>query len=81
MAEIIIDGKAVAAAVNAENARKCAELTEKYGCRPGLAVVLIGDDPASQVYVSSKVKKCGELGIYSKKSFFRKMRRRRRCSK
>jgi bifunctional protein folD len=67
MAEIIIDGKAVAAAVNAENARKCAELTEKYGCRPGLAVVLIGDDPASQVYVSSKVKKCGELGIYSEK--------------
>lgn len=68
MAEIIIDGKAVAAAVNAENARKCAELTEKYGNRPGLAVVLIGDDPASQVYVSSKVKKCGELGIYSEKT-------------
>ena len=67
MAEIIIDGKAVAAAVNAENARKCAELAEKYGCRPGLAVVLIGDDPASQVYVSSKVKKCEELGIYSEK--------------
>lgn len=67
MAEIIIDGKAVAAAVNAENARKCEELAKKYGSRPGLAVVLVGDDPASQVYVSSKVKKCGELGIYSEK--------------
>ena len=67
MAEIIIDGKAVAAAVNAENARKCEELAKKYGSRPGLAVVLVGDDPASQVYVSSKVRKCGELGIYSEK--------------
>ena len=67
MSAILIDGKTVAAAVNAENARMCAELTEKYGCRPGLAVVLVGDDPASQVYVSSKVKKCGEIGIESEK--------------
>lgn len=67
MSAMIIDGKTVSAAVNAENVRKCAELTAKYGCRPGLAVVLIGDDPASQVYVSSKVKKCAEIGIYSEK--------------
>lgn len=64
---VIIDGKAVAAAVNAENARICAELTERYKMRPGLAVVLVGDNPASQVYVASKVKKCEELGIYSEK--------------
>lgn len=64
---VIIDGKTVAAAVNAENARICAELTERYKVRPGLAVVLVGDNPASQVYVASKVKKCEELGIYSEK--------------
>ena len=67
MAGMLIDGKTVAAAVNAENAEKCAELTKKYGCKPGLAVVLVGDDPASQVYVSSKVKKCAEVGIESEK--------------
>lgn len=64
---ILIDGKAVAAAVNEENARICAELTDRYGMPPGLAVVLVGDNPASQVYVASKVRKCGELGIYSEK--------------
>ena len=64
---VIMVGKAVAAAVNAENARICAELTERYKMRPGLAVVLVGDNPASQVYVASKVKKCEELGIYSEK--------------
>ncbi len=67
MSAILIDGKTVSAAVNAETARKCAELTQKYGCRPGLAVVLVGDDPASQVYVASKVKKCAEVGIESEK--------------
>ena len=67
MPAFIIDGKAVAAAVSEENTEKCAELTAKYGRKPGLAVVLIGDDPASQVYVSSKVRKCGETGIYSEK--------------
>ena len=67
MAAFIIDGKAVAAAVSEENTAKCAELTAKYGRKPGLAVVLIGDDPASQVYVSSKVRKCGETGIRSEK--------------
>ena len=65
---VIIDGKAVAAAVNAENARICAELTERYKMRPGLAVVLVGDNPASQVYVASKVKKCEELASFLKSS-------------
>lgn len=63
----IIDGKAVSAEVNRESAAMVAEITRVYGARPGLAVVLVGDDPASQVYVSSKVKKCQELGIYSEK--------------
>lgn len=63
----IIDGKAISAQVNAETAQEVAEIQKKYGMRPGLAVVLVGDNPASKVYVSSKVKKCQELGIYSEK--------------
>ncbi len=62
----IIDGKKVAADV----LEKCAgEITElkSQGITPGLAVVLVGEDPASKVYVNSKVRKCGELGIHSEK--------------
>lgn len=66
MAAKIIDGKEIARQVNEETARRVEALKAK-GCTPGLAVVLIGDDPASQVYVNSKVKKCAELGIYSEK--------------
>lgn len=67
MPALLIDGKAAAAAVCAENIEKCSELTAKFGRKPGLAVVLIGNDPASQVYVAAKVRKCGETGIYSEK--------------
>lgn len=63
----IIDGKAIAAQVNKENAQEAAAVAEKYGMVPGLAVVLVGNDPASQVYVASKVKKCAELGFHSEK--------------
>ena len=66
-AEKIIDGKKIAADVNRETAAEVAAITRKFGTRPGLAVVLVGDDPASQVYVSSKVRRCQELGIYSEK--------------
>lgn len=62
----IIDGKAVAEKVINECKDEIAELKKK-GVTPGLAVVLIGDDPASKVYVGSKAKKCEELGIYSVK--------------
>ncbi len=62
----IIDGKQVAAQVLEEVAQDIAELKTK-GIVPGLAVVLVGNDPASQVYVGSKVKKCAELGMNSKK--------------
>lgn len=64
MAARIIDGKAIAGMVNEETRCRVRKLAEK-GRTPGLAVVLIGDDPASQVYVNSKVRKCAELGIYS----------------
>lgn len=62
----IIDGKAVAARVLDECRAQVVQLGEA-GVQPGLAVVLVGDDPASHVYVGSKVRTCGELGIYSRK--------------
>ena len=62
----IIDGKQVASQVLEEVERDIARLREQ-GITPGLAVVLVGEDPASQVYVNSKVKKCAELGMNSRK--------------
>ena len=62
----VIDGKAVAAKVLDECLKEAEELKAK-GVTPGLAVVLVGEDPASQVYVGSKVRKCGELGFHSEK--------------
>ena len=66
MAAKIIDGKAIAAEVNVETRRRV-EALRAAGRIPGLAVVLVGDDPASQVYVNAKAKKCAELGIHSDK--------------
>lgn len=60
----IIDGKQVAADIRAELKDKVAQLKTK-GVTPGLAVVLVGEDPASKSYVSAKEKACGEIGIYS----------------
>ncbi|SHJ66595.1 methylenetetrahydrofolate dehydrogenase (NADP+) / methenyltetrahydrofolate cyclohydrolase [Rubritalea squalenifaciens DSM 18772] len=62
----IIDGKQVAEKVLSECSDRIAALKEK-GVTPGLAVVLVGEDPASKVYVGSKARKCVELGIYSRK--------------
>jgi len=62
----VIDGKAVAESVLEEVGRETAELKAK-GITPGLAVVLVGDDPASSVYVGSKVRTCAKLGLHSKK--------------
>ncbi len=62
----VIDGKAVAAAVLEECRSEVAEMKSK-GIAPGLAVVLVGSDPASQVYVGSKARTCEDLGIYSRK--------------
>ena len=66
MAAKIIDGKAIAAEVNEETRRRV-EALRAAGRITGLAVVLVGDDPASQVYVNAKAKKCAELGIHSDK--------------
>ena len=61
----IIDGKAVAASVRAELKAECESLYKEYGVRPGLAVIIVGDDAASQVYVRNKEKGCAEVGYYS----------------
>lgn len=66
MIPTLIDGKKVAADVRARLVKEIEEL-KAAGHTPGLAVVLVGEDPASQVYVGSKVKACAELGIYSQK--------------
>lgn len=63
----LIDGKETAKTIKNEIKVEVAELKEKYGKVPGLAVVIVGEDPASKVYVNSKVKSCEELGIYSEK--------------
>ena len=60
----IIDGKALAASIRADLAKRTTVLTEK-GHRPGLAVVIVGDDPASQVYVRNKIRACADTGIES----------------
>lgn len=64
MAEII-DGKAVAADTTRKVAEFTATLTAQTGIRPGIAVVIVGEDPASRVYVSSKSKKARECGFHS----------------
>lgn len=61
---VIIDGKAVSAAVKAEVAKEV-EALKAQGVRPGLAVVLVGNDPASRIYVNNKKKACEAVGIYS----------------
>ena len=60
-----IDGKAVAAAVRQEVAQEVLRLKEEKGLQPGIAVVIVGDDPASRIYVNNKKKACSEVGIYS----------------
>ena len=62
----IISGKAVSAEVRQRIAEETAELKQK-GITPGLAVILVGDNPASQVYVRNKEKACAEVGFYSEK--------------
>ena len=62
MSATLLDGKALAARVRTELTGEAARLAEA-GVRPGLAVVLVGDDPASQIYVRSKTAACAQVGI------------------
>ena len=61
MAAVVIDGKALAAKIK----KQVAEAAKGFAGRPGLAVILVGSDPASRVYVTSKRKDCEECGFYS----------------
>ena len=63
----IIDGRKVAASIRQECRVRVESLRRKSGVVPGLAVVLVGDNPASQVYVANKVRACAEVGIQSSK--------------
>lgn len=63
---MIIDGKAVSKAVRERVEKETEELKAK-GVTPGLAVIIVGEDPASQVYVRNKEKACEEVGFYSEK--------------
>ncbi len=65
MAAQLIDGKTISAQVNEESATEVKKLQEKHGCTPGLAVVLVGSDPSSQVYVNMKEKRTKQLGMNS----------------
>ena len=64
MSAQIIDGNALAKKIRLEIASRTSTLVEK-GIKPGLAVLLVGEDPASQVYVRNKVKACEEAGMHS----------------
>ncbi len=63
MAAKLIDGKAIAARVRAEVAEEVAAFAERHGRPPGLATVLVGDDPASAVYVGGKQRASAEVGM------------------
>ncbi|HXB15075.1 MAG TPA: bifunctional methylenetetrahydrofolate dehydrogenase/methenyltetrahydrofolate cyclohydrolase FolD [Solirubrobacteraceae bacterium] len=63
MAATLIDGKAVAAKVRAEVAEEVREFVERHGRAPGLATVLVGEDPASAVYVGGKQRSSAEVGM------------------
>jgi methylenetetrahydrofolate dehydrogenase (NADP+)/methenyltetrahydrofolate cyclohydrolase len=63
----LIDGKAIAEQINVETAAEIAHLTSQHRLTPGLAVVLVGDNPASVAYVASKDKMCARLGLHSER--------------
>jgi methylenetetrahydrofolate dehydrogenase (NADP+) / methenyltetrahydrofolate cyclohydrolase len=67
MAAKLIDGKAIAEQINAETAAEIARLKAEHQLTPGLAVILVGDNPASAAYVASKDKMCERLGLHSER--------------
>ena len=67
MSAKIISGTEIAKQIREELKKEIKELKERHGVTPGLATILVGDDPASKVYVGQKEKSCNNLGIYSEK--------------
>lgn len=70
MTATIIDGKSVAAKVRWQCRERADELQARHGVVPGLAVLMVGDDPASAVYVRKKIQACADVGIQSYKFLF-----------
>lgn len=66
MPATLLDGKAIAQQIRAEVAQQAADFAARFGRIPCLAAVLVGDDPASQVYVRNKQKACGDAGMASR---------------
>lgn len=68
MAAKLIKGTEISKQIREEIAREIEELKEKHGVTPGLATILVGEDPGSKVYVGQKEKACNKLGIYSERT-------------
>ena len=80
MTAYVIDGKAIAAKVRSDVAADVAMLKSQHGFVPGLAVVLVGEDPASKVYVRNKAAQTVECGMQSFEHKLRRRHPRGRCS-
>jgi methylenetetrahydrofolate dehydrogenase (NADP+)/methenyltetrahydrofolate cyclohydrolase len=63
---LLLDGKFISEKIKRELSKKIAEATKTYGRKPGLATILVGVDPASEMYVGMKIKACERVGIYSR---------------
>ncbi len=63
---LILDGREVSRETRGGLARQAAEFTSRYGRKPGLAVIIVGDDTASQIYVRQKAKACSDVGFHSR---------------
>jgi methylenetetrahydrofolate dehydrogenase (NADP+)/methenyltetrahydrofolate cyclohydrolase len=68
MAAQLIKGSEISKQIREEIGREIGELKDKHGIVPGLATILVGDDPGSKVYVGQKEKACNKLGIYSERT-------------
>ncbi|MEX2751198.1 MAG: tetrahydrofolate dehydrogenase/cyclohydrolase catalytic domain-containing protein, partial [Candidatus Freyarchaeota archaeon] len=66
----ILDGKQIASSIENEIIEETKELIEKHGVTPGLAVILVGSDPGSQVYVNIKKKTSGRLSFHFEEHLF-----------
>lgn len=69
---ILLDGKKLSLKIREEIKNEIVELKDKYGIKPCLAVILVGNDSASQVYVKNKIKACEEVGIENKTIYLSK---------
>ena len=68
MSATIISGKELSSLIRERISKETSELSEKFGKKPGLAVIQVGEDPASSIYVNNKKKACEQVG-FQKKNF------------